>query len=69
MTTFELDIRLTKIFTSTATATNSHMLGVVIRRLTRFAVIANGRGATRLAGEALRYQALLQQELSRYDPQ
>ncbi|WP_421238537.1 hypothetical protein [Aeromonas enteropelogenes] len=68
MTTFELDIRLTKIFTSTATATDPHMLGVAIRRLTRFAVIANGRGAIKLAGEALRYQALLQQELSRYDP-
>ncbi|WP_421210030.1 hypothetical protein [Aeromonas enteropelogenes] len=69
MTTFELDIRLTKIFTSTATATDPRMLAVAIRRLGRFAVLANGRGAARLAGEALRYQAQLKQELSTNDPQ
>lgn len=69
MTTFELDIRLTKIFTSTATATTPRQLTVAIHCLGRFVRLANRKGAARLAGEALRYQALLKQDLSRYDPQ
>ena len=69
MTTFELDIRLTKIFTCTAVATTPRQLTVAIHCLSRFVALANRKGADRLAGEALRYQALLQQDLSRHDPQ
>lgn len=69
MTTFELDIRLTKIFTQTATATTPHQLAAAIHCLGRFVMMANRKGAARLAGEALRYQALLKQDLSRYAAQ
>ena len=69
MTTFELDIRLTKIFTCSAVATTPRQLTVAIHCLSRFVALANRKGAVRLAGEALRYQALLKQDLSRHDPQ
>lgn len=68
MTTFELDIRLTKIFNHIATATTPHQLTTVIHCLGRFAALANSKGADQLAGEALRYQALLKQDLRRHEP-
>ncbi|MNF90453.1 hypothetical protein D3C84_730180 [compost metagenome] len=69
MTTFALDIRLTKIFTYTATATTPHQLTVAIHCLGSFVALAHRKGAAKLAGEALRYQALLKQDLSRHEPQ
>lgn len=69
MTTFELDIRLTKIFTYSATAITPRQLTVIIHCLSRFVAQANRKGAVRLAGEALRYQALLKQDLNRHAAQ
>lgn len=64
MTTFELDMRLTRIVTDSAIATTPHQLTAIIRRLGQFVRLASEPSAAHLAVEAQRYRALLLQELA-----
>lgn len=64
MTTFELDMRFTKIFTDSAIATTPHQLTAIIKRLGKFVRLAREPSAAYLADEARDYRALLLQELT-----